>query len=543
MRKNIKIMFSIILLTVIFCITFGILKSWITEDDVRYIDHQVNREADSSIGITKIPEDRIVDESFTSHLPLIIIDTQGQEIINYKKYDRLTNSFVEPKGIDPYIPITLSVIDNENHVNVLSDNHSIESLGKIKIRGNNSSSSEYPKFQYSIKLLDAEGNSNKESLLGFGAESSWIINPTIKDTSYIRNYLAYNIAGMIEPFQPDVRYCEVIFKNVNSYEYGGLYMLYEPIRVSENRVDIHKNESKYGLGLGYLLRKDRLDEKGVTLYTWATEKGYYDMGGKGSLSDKAFFTLEYPQNENVNQEIIDSVNAQISQIEKILYSQDKNQLMTIDQYLDLKSFADYFIINEFFGNYDAGMYSTYLYKSPSGKLKMGPYWDFDGAMDNSAKNMVIIDSFVLQSYPWFENLMQIQHFVELVEDRYRELRSTILSEEYLNTFIDETQQYLGNAIIRDRNAYDQYVYDLQRLIEPDSDLIIDRRRYNVEDETLRVKDYLHDHGDYMDKHIEYLGSYIKYYGNSNNYNSLLAFGFIIVVLICSVLAQRYRHLK
>lgn len=543
MRKNIKIMFGIILLTVIFCVCFGSLKFMFTDKNERYIDHIVNKDADSTIGITEIPEDRIVDASFTSHLPLIIIDTQGQEIINYKRYNSESGSFDVPEGIDPYCPITLSVIDNADHINKLSDPVSTLSLGKIKVRGNNSSSSQLPKFQYSIKLVDEEGNNQKVSLLGFGEESSWIINPTIRDSSYIRNYLTYNLIGMIEPFQPDVRYCEVIFKNGNSYEYSGLYMLYEPVRVSENRVNISKNESKYNLGLGFLLRKDRLDKSRITLNTWATEMGYYEFIGNGGSVNKSYFTLEYPKNENVNQQVIDDITNYMSEVEKILYSENQNVLVTIDQYIDLQSFADYFIFNEFFGSYDAGMHSTYLYKSPSGKLKMGPYWDFDGAMDNSTNEMGEMDILVIQYYPWFENLLQLDSFVKLIDERYHELRKTVLNEDYIYNFIDEAQDYLGNAILRDRSVYGFYYNDLKRVEEKDTNIVIDRRRFDVEGETQRVKDYIHIHGKAMDKHIEDFKLNISFYGNSSNYNNLLAFGFIIVVLICSVLAQRYRHLK
>lgn len=543
MKDKIKISCFIILLTAIFCVSFGTLKFMFTDKNERYIDHIVNKDADPTIGITEIPEDKIIDESFTSHLPLIVIDTQGQEIINYKKFNSETSSFDVPEGIDPYCPITLSVIDNDDHINKLSDPVSTESLGKIKVRGNNSSSLQLPKFQYSIKLVDEEGNNQKVSLLDFGEESSWIINPTIKESSYIRNYLAFNIAGMIEPFQPDVRYCEVIFKNGNSYEYGGLYMLYEPIRVSENRVNINKTESKYNLGLGYLLRKDRFDKSRITLNTWATEMGYYEFEGSNDSINRSYFTLEYPKNENVNQQMIDDITNHISEIERILYSENQNILVTIDQYLDLQSFADYLILNEFFGSYDAGLYSTYMYKSPSGKLRMGPYWDFDGAFDNSTNQMGEMDILVIQYYPWFKNLMQLDSFVELVEERYHELRKTILDEEYIYNFIDEAQNYLGNAILRDRSVYGFYYHDLKRLEEEDTNLIIDRRRYDVEGEIQRVKDYIHIHGKAMDKHIEEFRYGISFYGNSSNFNNLLAFGFIIVVLICSVLAQRYRHLK
>ena len=49
-----------------------------------------------------------------------------------------------------------------------------------------------------------------------------------------------------------------------------------------------------------------------------------------------------------------------------------------DQWIDAGSFADYFILNEFTTNYDAGWLSTYLYKDIGGKYKM-VIWDFNSS--------------------------------------------------------------------------------------------------------------------------------------------------------------------
>ena len=63
----------------------------------------------------------------------------------------------------------------------------------------------------------------------------------------------------------------------------------------------------------------------------------------------------------------------MSFIEKSLYSYDYD---TADygywNTLDVDSFVDYFLFNEFTMNYDAGSYSTYLYKDLRGKLTIGP---------------------------------------------------------------------------------------------------------------------------------------------------------------------------
>lgn len=541
-KKNILIVCGVILFTVLGCGLLEGAKYAFAPKEERYIDHIVNASADSSIGLTEIPEDRIVDASFTSHLPLIIIDTGGQEIVNYKSYNSDTDAFEEPEGVDPYCAITLSVIDNENHVNTLSDIRSVETLGKIKVRGNSSSSKSLPKYQYTVKLLDENGDNSDVSLLDMGAENSWILSPTVRDLSYIRNYLTYNIAGQLEPYQPDLRYCEVLFKKGEQYEYVGLYMLCEPVEVSENRVNISKDVSKYDLGQGYLLKKDRFEDSALTLYTWATNEGYY-YEDNGEQLVGSFFMLRYPSEEKVTQEGLDRITAEISEIEQLLYRDELRDYSLIEQKLDIDSFVDYMIFNEFFASYDAGQHSTYMYKSADGKLTMGPYWDFDGAMDNSHLSMTNTHYMVLPLRPWFNCLVKMEQFVEKTEKRYNLLRENLLNEDYIDDFIDNTLDYLGNAVLRDRSAYSDYHNDLATAKEEVTDLSIDRNRYSVEEEALRIKDFLHEHGDYMDSHMDDLYSYVEDVGKTTEYNTLVGFAFIVLLMAVIVIAQRYQDMR
>ena len=50
------------------------------------------------------------------------------------------------------------------------------------------------------------------------------------------------------------------------------------------------------------------------------------------------------------------------------------------------SFVDYFILNEFTCNYDAGWLSTYVYKDIGGKYKM-VLWDFNSSCDNYTESV------------------------------------------------------------------------------------------------------------------------------------------------------------
>ena len=43
----------------------------------------------------------------------------------------------------------------------------------------------------------------------------------------------------------------------------------------------------------------------------------------------------------------------------------------VERYLNVDTFVDYFIINEFFMNHDAGLHSTYLHQQIGGTLEIG----------------------------------------------------------------------------------------------------------------------------------------------------------------------------
>ena len=84
--------------------------------------------------------------------------------------------------------MTVSVIDNGSHVNRLGDAPAVQSSGKLKIRGNTSASSRYPKKQYRIKLLTETGEKNSVGLMGMTASDDWILNGTPLDRSHPVSY-------------------------------------------------------------------------------------------------------------------------------------------------------------------------------------------------------------------------------------------------------------------------------------------------------------------------------------------------------------------
>lgn len=246
-----------------------------------------------------------------------------------------------------------------------------------------------------IKLLTEDEEPNIVGMLGMTASDTWILNGTQLDKSYLRNYISMNTAGEISAYTPDIRFCEMVLKKGDKYEYMGLYGLYEKIERGEGRLELDKNS-------GYLLLRDRLDPDVLHMPVWSTEhKNKYN-----------WINLEYPSSERITQQQWSSIQNDIRKVEDCLYSSDRNQFLEYRSLLDIDSFVDYFIINEFFTNYDAGWNSTFLYKDRDGKIHIGPFWDFDGAMDNYPKELLKADEIVLQDAPWFDKLVTDQYFVK-----------------------------------------------------------------------------------------------------------------------------------
>ena len=127
MKKSVKAALAVTLSAVVLCAALGWWQFSQTDFQERQVHHELAQEADPSIGDAEIPEDFIVGDDFTSHLPLVVIDTAGQEIVNYKYYDAEIDAFVEPADVDPYTRMTVSVIDNGSHVNRLGDAPAVQS--------------------------------------------------------------------------------------------------------------------------------------------------------------------------------------------------------------------------------------------------------------------------------------------------------------------------------------------------------------------------------------------------------------------------------
>ena len=290
-------------------------------------------------------------------------------------------------------------------------------------------------------------------------------------------------------YSPNVRFCELMLNG----KYMGVYVLTELIDEGSNgaRLELAIDE-KNDTYTGYLLRLDREDfDRTDNLNSFSS----YTMRKSKALK----LNVEFPGPTMLNEDIKKSINDDFSRFEKSLYSYDyNNKKYGYKNFIDMDSFAEYFIINEFTGNYDAGTYSTYIYKDTDGKLKMC-VWDFNNSCDNFQEEPHSpVQSFRMQNKLWFNMLTKDEDFVECVIAKYKSLRKSYLSDEYLSEYIDDTVKYLGPAVERNYERWEDS-FRSNSLLRP-----AERNIRSYEDALKQLKTYLRKRGQWMDENIDSL---------------------------------------
>ena len=502
-----------------------------------YADRNINQSTYTALPADESREDPLlyitsefqVTEGFHTNMPIVILEVDG-EMPDYKRFEMLQEYLT---GEEPYTTGTISIIDGGKYDNRITDKPSVVSGLQIKKRGH--TSYVFDKEQYLLKLTGQEGEAVAVDVMGMGAHDSWILNGSMADKSMLRNFLSYRISSEVSPVTPDSRFCEVVFKKDGKYIYQGLYLMMETVARDKNRVDIDEFKRK-NVYTSYIVRRDRFTHFDLMLDTYGRMNG---------LSEE-WIGLKYPSERKLTEKAKKFIEDDFSRIEQVLYSQDEGVFRTYDRYIDTDTFVDYFLLNEYFGNYDAGLHSTYMYKNSGEKLKIGPVWDFDQAMNNYFLEEMDPYTMAFQEKPFFKQLTQDRHFVELLQTRYAKLRRDTLSDSHVESVMDEAAAYIKSARVREwyRWAADYYEgdhinyrnYYLEDYLL--DDMVVSRFNDNYDQEIYTIKVYLEKHGKAIATQLKDLEKMSVWDTSYRSENKLMLLLIMVLFLIPSVLIFR-----
>ena len=379
----------------------------------------------------KVVEDEIIIKDDIESLMTFSIDTYEKEILD------------EPKILGELI---ISLDSNIIHKGYIG----------IEKRGS-SSQYFYEKKQYGVETWDQYGADIDVSLGGLPKEEDWIFYGPYGDKSLIRNNLIYSLSNNMGRYASRSKFMEVIING----DYKGVYSLFEKIKVDKHRVNISKTQSSSGEGTGYIIKIDKLTGEAVDIYNDYNDQisflSNYDSNGD-SLNDnshsKIHFLYHYPKPEEISSDQKSFIQNIIRQFENALSTDNfQDPFNGYRRYIDIDSFVDFFILNELSNNVDAYRLSTFIHKDISGKLKMGPIWDFNLAFGNANYcNGDAVDKWMfkfndycqgdLWKVPfWWKRLLEDDSFKAKIVTRWFDLRQNTLSNDsifqLLNGFVEK----------------------------------------------------------------------------------------------------------
>ncbi|MBT9136247.1 MAG: hypothetical protein DDT34_01321 [Firmicutes bacterium] len=408
------------------------------------------------------------DSAFSSHLPLILIDTAGQTI-------------------DRNVPVwaTVAVIDNASRINRVLDQPTMVIASTIRYRGS-SSYLTFDKAQFRLEFFRrAHRNARRDvPLLGMQADSDWVLHGPFLDRTLIRNRLIYQVARRIMAWAPDTRFSEVFVDG----EYLGVYLLTESVKVSPARISL----ARFGLLSGETAYLVKREAPGVNSNPIAT---FGAITGRTSNE----LSISFPPASRLSDAQRAWISHDISRFERTLYADHfADPSIGYAAFIDVDSFVDYYIINEFALIQDAGEFSTVVYKDLHGRLKMA-VWDFNNAFENYPASLLADRGFVVAGNNWFNRLLQDRNFARRVIDRYRELRQGVLSDEALLGDIDGLVTELGDAVKRNFSVWGYTFYE--NLLSRDADGLPRDPRSHA-DALTQLRDSIVARGAFLDAHIE-----------------------------------------
>lgn len=376
------------------------------------------------------------DDAFCTHLPVVELFTKGQDVLK-----------------DATIVGSVAVIDHAEGANHVADEPTFSSDATIKYRGA-SSYSDFDKMSYRIELV-RDGAARKkanEEFLGMAADSDWVLYGPFLDRSFLRNWFMYGVARETLEWAPDTRFCELFVDG----EYQGIYLAVEPVRNSEMRLRL----TQFGLISGqtaYVLRRDREGSDLEAIDSYGNEMGHTH----GQLF------IVYPSYEDITERQREWIESDLDQFERALYADDfASPTLGYAAYIDVPSFVDYYLLNEFAMITDASYLSTFAYKNLNGTLRM-TVWDFNNGFDNYQGFERSTEAFIVADNNWFDRLLQDRSFLDATIARWAELRAGVLSDSSIVSRLDAGYASLGDAIQRNNEVWG-YTFN-EKLLADDAD--------------------------------------------------------------------------
>ena len=359
----------------------------------------------------------------------------------------------------------MTVYDKPGGANSLGDNPANVSPIEARVWA---AATDAGKYKYAIRLAPVgETAATAVSFAGLAADTQWILYGSLRDKGMLRNGVAHALGRILfGDDAPETRFCEVLVKHGDRYEYHGIHIL--------SAGDQPEEKSSNSGGGSFLIQ-----------YSPGTDR----LGNNVVRLGSRIFTVISPSDEGDRAESQRTIAVELAKLDNALQSIRPEAFLAYKTTLDQRSAIDLYILNSLTLNALDTKASFRLFKNQSGRLQFLPVWDFDRALDNTPAREYPLpfeekislaeppsllsrrlpvwrtleaggDIRDLRVYPayqtldgenflWFDRLFLSRSFLMELYERYHILRRTVLSPEAVQGMVDGIIAELGPALDRD----------------------------------------------------------------------------------------------
>ena len=292
----------------------------------------------------------------------------------------------------------------------------------------------------------------------FDIENDFVLLGPFRDRTYMRNAITYELWDRMENIGSNSKYVEFILNG----SYLGLYLMFERPKIDERRVPISTDITDEPDG-GWMIKVESGGEQDFRVgYDSYTKYEFFDPDEGDGLSE---------QSKN-------DIMTQITTFEKAVDDNTSTEGGTenlVRSLMDVKTFSEYWLIQEFARNNEGFTRSQYWHSfgtgdyAPDGfdnnKIYISFVWDMNHAF---AATIIDYDGWATQNFfaipQVWGNLFKTQWFQEEIYNKYVYFKDELpifnVSEinKLINKFSNEILSY--NAVNRDQKRwYDGEIED------------------------------------------------------------------------------------
>lgn len=288
--------------------------------------------------------------------------------------------------------------DKENYTSAtcatLDDEGNLDPTGIKKIKGRGNTSWNADKKGFNLNFDSAI------SLDGMQKCKKFSIISNFQDAALSRNRILYDLADEIGvPYASDSRFTEVYING----DYIGNYMVCEKVDVGKNTLIPEVDEEDY---LNFV-NGSQADFSFVCEIDNAPSADDFNI----TMGNKNKVTMKSPELSSSDPDY-NAVKNYIKSKYDTMWSKLNGNASDVNDYIDIESLAQVYLINEFGKNWDAGAGSFYFVFKPdeNGKYKFfaSPVWDYDNSLGNARGVSSDLNSLQIYDYEeptgWFAKL-------------------------------------------------------------------------------------------------------------------------------------------